>query len=640
MTSLSKLSAKLLLVPLLAIVVASAPVKAQTVFDVIIQESIRQQQLKAMQDAQAREAAAYRAAEEQRVRSIRQTWTALDENVRACVNMKLQQGGQSIDVMVQQGIVATDGRLAKYVGDCGVISSQRLMKGLPCTVEGTQSICNEVFVFTSAPTMSLGPDQLATAVVANRTGEIGTTQMEAPDARAKRVAAAELRRRGQILDAVVAKLGPLVDPSNEFMTKRATALLKSVKAAQTNPKIGMEQITQYATDAERMVAEDREEKLRIERVRNEKLARGEVDFKSVGTGANQKVARTNAYWDFFLRQLRDVAASQADGNIGKDFRAIADKDIVKFKSDFFTSDTTDKCVQAQGGFRCEVQGTFKTAALKAEIQKVMSSAIATGGRKYRFIMRYAEPEDHPSDCGEQKAETTRFLVNQVSAEFSRRGYTIVAKSAEEVAEQKGEFDYYINLLDINHCDSLDANGNFLSITLRAQLKLLDKASDPSKRTELANVPVSNTKRTIRNPQVQLAAVKRESVPIQGAELAGQIVRDVDAKLLTLAQSNAQSPSNVTGAVRSTSQYSLLINGLGQSDRQQIRALRDLIKSKLGVETTLDSKGTTDKSVEITFDYAEKFDPEDIVDALYDLFKERKKTFKMKYSGNRSFVGQY
>ena len=80
-----------------------------------------------------------------------------------------------------------------------------------------------------------------------------------------------------------------------------------------------------------------------------------------------------------------------------------------------------------------------------------------------------------------------------------------------------------------------------------------------------------------------------------------------------------------------------IDGMGQRDRQQIRALRDLIKTKLGVETVVDPKGTTDKSVEITFDHDGKFDPEDLVDALYDLYKDRK-TFKAQYKGGRSFVG--
>lgn len=616
----------------------SAPAPAQGVFDVILQEAMRQQAIQAQQEAIRRQQAAERAAEERRVAGVRQTWNALDENVRACVNQYLQLGGQNVDVLVQQGIPATDPRLGAYLSECNVVSSVRLLKGKPCVVESAQTLCNEVFVYTSAPTSPLGPEQLAAAVVAKRLAEIGTTDIEAPAARARRVAAAEQRRRDQMIDSMLAKLAPLSDPNNAFSSRRAAALQKQVKTAQTNPKATMEQISGLVADVDRLAAEDREEKMRVERVRAEKIARGEVDVKGAATGANQKIARTNAYWEIFLKQLRDVSGAQADGALGKDFRALADKNFDKFRADFFTGDTSDKCTQASNAFRCDVVGTFKVAALKAEASKVMSAAISSQQRNYRFILRYPDPEDHQTDCGEQKAETTRFLVSQVSAEFSRRGYTIIAKSAEDAAEQKGEFDYYINLLDINHCDALDFNGNFLSVTLRAQMKLLDKGADPSKRLELANVPVSNTKRVIRNQQTPLAAVKRESLPLQGGELAGLIVREIDAKLLTMAQNQTRPASAVAGAVRSMSQYSIKIDGVGQRDRQQIRALRDLVKAKLGAETTVEPKGTTDKSIEITFDHKEKFDPEDIVDALYDLFKERK-TFRAKYNGDRTFTGQ-
>ena len=99
---------------------------------------------------------------------MRQTWSALDENVRACVNQYLQLGGQNIDVLVQQGIPSTDPRLGSYLSECNVVSSVRLLKGKPCVVEGVQTMCNEVFVYTSAPISPLGPEQLAAAVVAKR----------------------------------------------------------------------------------------------------------------------------------------------------------------------------------------------------------------------------------------------------------------------------------------------------------------------------------------------------------------------------------------------------------------------------------------------------------------------------------------
>ena len=624
----------------ITLVAASYPgvAEAQNIFDLMIQQAIQneaqERQRKAIEAQQAQE----KAAERERLNAIRQTWSGLDVNVSACVNRLLQGSGQSIDMLISKGVPSSDQRLESLFGKCNIISSQKLMKGVSCVVESMQTTCNEAFVFTASPTTPLNADQLATAVMANRISEVGTAQIESSEVRARRLEVVAQRRREQMVEATLSKLGPLTDPLNTFASKRAVALQKSLSSARGNPKVTMEQVSQWSAEVDRLIVEDRDDKIRSERVRAEKVTRGEVDIKGVGTGATQKAARTNAYWDIFLKQLRDIVSAQADGDLGKSFRQLAEKEIEKFRSDFFTSDTTEKCGPTQGGFRCQVAGTFKTLALKNEIQKLMSTTLASEARNWRFILRYPDPEDRRTDCGEQKAETTRFLVNQVSAEFSRRGYTIVAKSAEDSAEAKGDFDYYLNILDINHCDALDYNGSTINFMLRAQLKLLDKGKDPSKRLELANVPVSNSKRTIRNPQTPLEAAKRDLLPIQGAELAGLIVKEVDSKLLTLAQNQTRPAGSIAGSVRASTQYSIKIEGLGQRDRQQLRALRDLVKGKLGVETAIDPKGTTEKSIEITFEREDKFDPEDVVDALYDFFKDRK-TFKAKYNGNRSFTGQ-
>jgi hypothetical protein len=629
---------KTLCLAVLLLVNGGTSVFAQNIFDLMIQKAMEAEALEKQRKAVEAQRAQERAAERDRVNAIRQTWSGIDENVSACVNRHLQASGQSIEILINKGLPSSDPQLSGLFSKCNIVSSQKLMKGVPCAVEGSQSVCNEVFVFTNSPSVALNADQLATAVMANRINEIGTTQLEPADVKSKRVQAQEQRRREQMIDSALAKLSPLTDPSNAFASKRAIVLQKSVTGARGNAKVTIEQVVQLAADTDRLVSEDREEKLRIERLRTEKVARGEVDIKGAGTGATQKAAKTNAYWDIFLIQLRELVSSQADGDLGKSFRQTAEKDIDKFRADYFTSDSTEKCAQAQKGFRCDVVGTFKTLALKTEVQKVMSTTLAENARNYRFILRYADPEDHKTECGEQKAETTRFLVNQVSSEFNRRGYSIIAKSAEDSAEEKGGFDYYLNILDINYCDQQDFNGARINFTLRAQIKLLDKGKDPSARLELANVPVSNSRSVIRDMKTPLDASKRALLPMQGTELAGLIVKEVDAKLLTLDQNKNRQAGSVAGSVRAASQYSIKIEGLSQRDRQQIRALRDLVKAKLGVETAVDAKGTTDKSVEITFEREGKFDPEDIVDSLYELFKD-KKAFKAKYNGNHSFTGQ-
>ena len=110
-------------------------------------------------------------------------------------------------------------------------------------------------------------------------------------------------------------------------------------------------------------------------------------------------------------------------------------------------------------------------------------------------------------------------------------------------------------------------------------------------------------------------------------------RDVSARLLTLA-----APEGAGSGLLAPSQYSIKIVGLTQRDREKIRALRNAVSRVLhGAETTEEPEGTNDKSVEVRFGYSSKFDPADVVDAVYGIFKDTK-TIKFRYEGNNSFVG--
>ena len=241
----------------------------------------------------------------------------------------------------------------------------------------------------------------------------------------------------------------------------------------------------------------------------------------------------------------------------------------------------------------------------------MSAAVSAREKNYRFILGYEETDN----------EVTRFMIDSIRAEFVNSGFKVIARGAEEQAEARGDFDYYLNILDINYDDDQSDVGSvggagasvFENYVLKVQVKLLDNNKDVSARQELANVPLINTKRLPRDTQMPKEARRSQLLPAQAKELARQVYSEINARLLTIVAS--QEATTSADHTKLAEQYSITIAGLTQRDREKIRALRNAVTKALpGTSTTVDPEGTNEKSVEIHFDHPEKFDPEDLVDA--------------------------
>jgi uncharacterized protein len=557
----------------------------------------------------------------------RKSWQLIDVNVRFCVNRLLKAGGQSIDMLVDHGVAASDPQLSPDLSKCQVISSQNLMKNVDCELDVGPTRCDEAYVLASAKTMPLNAEQVTTALLSN--DEFGKVRLESPEAREKRLAALAESRKAMLADEALKKLKPLLNPDNKFVGK-ATELRKQIEDARSSPKTTTQNLEKLNLAASDLLKASNDENERIRKQKADMESRGEAEVSGAGSGASENAARINAYYDIFDKQLRDLIGGQADGAIGQQFRKNANTSFDKFKMDFFSSATKDSCSKTGTVFRCSVEGIFKVGSLKSEVQNFMRRA----NKSYRFILGYEETDNAP----------TRFLIDNIRAEFVNSGYIIIAKSGEEEAKAQGKFDYYINILDIEYDDSRSDVGSiggagaslFENYILKARVKLLDNKTDPAARQELANIPVINTKRVPRDAAMPREVRRDQLLPTQASELARQIYRDVSARLLAIA--NAQGATPNSPGVLPPGHYSIKIVGLTERDREKIRALRKAVSKVLsGTETMVDPQGTNDKSVEIGFKYTGKFDPEDVNDAIYEIFKGSK-TFKIRYEGNNSFVG--
>jgi len=571
-----------------------------------------------------------RGTEAKRIAAIKESWSVIDPNVRLCVDRKLQGVGQNVEILIYNFVPASDNQVQGLLANCNVISSQRLVRKAPCNVDGMPTVCNDEFVFKNFPATPLTGDQLVTAFVAGRIDELGTVPVEDPQAKLRRLEKVEQKRRQAIVEQLQAKLAVLAVPENTFSFKNASALQKTIASGASNPKTGIEDLQRWSSEVDRLVDANKNEEIRLATLQADMMAHGEIAVSGAGTGPDPKAARINAYYDVFLVQLRSMLGVQADASIGDQFRKSADTDIEKFRAVYFTSDTADNCTKGKPPIHCDIKGIFKANALKADVQKIVQASIGSGGRGYRFILRYPQSDD----------ATTTFLIAQISAAFINSGYQIITKSAEDEAEAKGAFDFYLNVLEINQDSALDASANFITYNLKARIKLINRDNDPTKQHDLANVPVVSTKRVPRDLHTPVAARAKELLQIQGNELAHTILQEVDSRMLALQD---QPPPSLapTSAVASTAaeQYSVHIAGLSQRDRERIRAVRDLIGKtlKLSTPTRIDPDATDDQAVQIIFQPVGEFDPEDLVDALYSAFKDQP-NFKIKFDGKKAFIG--
>ena len=519
----------------------------------IQQQQWQQQQLQQQQQEMLQQQQAAQTAKARRAAKVEESWKVVDPYVRLCVDRRLQGAGQSVQMLIKVFVPASDERVQELLQGCNPISYQRLLKKTSCTVEGTPSLCNEEYVFTDFPTTPLTADQLVTAYVGGRAAEVGTTQFEDPQAKTKRLEQVEARRRQAIANSLQAKLASLAVPENTFSFKNASNLQKTIAAGAANPKTKIEQLELWSAEVDRLVEATKNEEMRLEQQKADMLARGEIAVAASGTGANAKVARINAYFDIFLVQLRSMLGEHANSAIGDQFRKTAEGDVDRFRATYFTSDTRDSCSNGKGPVRCDVKGTFKVNVLKVDVQKLMQATLGTDKHSYRFILRYPPSGD----------ETTGFLIAQISAAFINSGYQIISKSAEEEAEAKGDFDFYLNVLEISYDSAQDAGADFITYNLKARVKLINRDNDAAKQEDLANVPVINTKRVPRDPRTPLAARSKELLQIQGNELARTILQEVDSRLLAL-QGQLPAPPGTAATAGAVTQYSVHIAGLAQA----------------------------------------------------------------------------
>jgi hypothetical protein len=376
----------------------------------------------------------------QQMDAARKAWASLDPYVNTCVDRFLKNGGQSIETLAAERVTPADPQAAPVMSKCQSVSSQNLMKNISCSIDGASSRCEEFYVLETAPTSPLDLDQLVTALISGQS--VGKAQLETSRAKAARLANIAERRKGMIAEGALKKLGALLDSSNKFAFEKANALRKQIEMQRANSKFSEQDLLNLDAAATGLLSANNAEAERQRIQREEMLSRGELAVAGDGSGANQKSARVDAYYQVFEKQLRAYIGGQADGDIGQQFKKAATEDFEKFRSNFFVGAPSENCRKSGRSFACSIEGVFKLGTLKSDVQRIMSATVSSPEKNYRFILGYQETDD----------EATRYLIDSIRAEFVNSGFKVFARGAEEQAEARGEFDYYLNILDISYDD--------------------------------------------------------------------------------------------------------------------------------------------------------------------------------------------
>lgn len=575
------------------------------------------------------------------------SWDQLEPIERLCMDRLLIQQGLSVQNLKSKCISADDGRLSEQRSQCSHISRENLQKNISCTVNGANgelfhTRCDEQYARTEpgGQISVLSDNDVVSAFLAGN--EIGKTQVETAAGRKDRLAEEQREREKQRLEQqrreratrllqMLNTLQTLAASDVPNVSRRALELRKAVAFAQEDSKTGDPQIQQLSTRVSDLLEFEKAERARIAK----REASGEKPFSSTGTGPNRKIAQVEGYYEALLKELRNIIGAQADGRTGKEFHRKAETDFDNFKGTYFTSDTKSDCSSDNAGenragekkrarrsddemtVTCKVEGTLKLTALKLEAEKMITATMNSGGHDYRFILRAADTED----------PYAQFIIEQITAAFIESGYKIIAKSAEEEAVNRGEVDFLLIVSELKYSEpQLNTHNSSVLRALTVRFKLIKADKDPSKRLEIANVPVAVTSIMPRVPGQGIGDEKNMQVQQLGKAAANKISQQVNARLLTL-----PGPS-------SSSTYTVHLTGIAQNEREKIRVIRnEITKSLKGTPTQVDPNDTS--NLVIKFDKEEAYDPEDIVDALYKLFRDNK-SFKFRYAGHNEFVGGF
>jgi hypothetical protein len=275
---------------------------------------------------------------------------------------------------------------------------------------------------------------------------------------------------------------------------------------------------------------------------------------------------------------------------------------------------------------------IKMLAVRTEFTKVMKSKERTLSNQLTFVVSAAEVKDPRGP----------YVVDKLKEAFTSSGFRVLSASAaedeiskciESTKACKIDFSLGIKAIEYNTPDYDPADQRMRgTITVRFDL------NDVKGKTQVTSVPVS-LNLTVSGPKTD--SVKNELQEKLANAAATEIGRKTSASVVSFQVNRDDDEAAASRAKAGERQYILRIVGITPSDRRKVAVWRKAIRDAVPDATPeMNTAESNDTRVTIMFSTADKLQPDDVLDKLFETNDQtdKLKSFDAKYdSGSRTFT---
>jgi hypothetical protein len=329
----------------------------------------------------------------------------------------------------------------------------------------------------------------------------------------------------------------------------------------------------------------------------------DIAIEGTAESKYKKEAVELAYFEAFREVLKAMFADQASDEIGSRFKDKMQQDFDEFKSRYFSSDSTSRCIKSNDRFRCTAYVSVKGGAVRVDFKNIMAEMIGGTVDTQAFILVASESVSSNSNA--------RYISKKLQGAFSKFGHEFFSEGAEIEKLTEGKIDHSLVLENVIFSTyKFSRSRGKMSSTVRVEFSVQDlKRKALLKRGDFTQT-VSVYGGDDDGTQMLLVDKMGKTAANRLAKIVNQAVVD---HLQTLSsKKKAVSRKKSGGKLYTVFMRNLSMKG---GDRKTFKIIRDAIKGEVGTRPKCKKSGG--ENTKCTFEVSNGFDPDGLTDLFYD-----------------------